>query len=90
MTRTSTIISEETAGSRTRLATSRPREFGERSEHFLDRERQPREFFFFFFFIKDVSLKGFFFNSFIDHYTCSIQQIKQPERNEIYVQSDLK
>ena len=26
-----------------------------------------------------------FFNSFIDHYTCYIQQIKQPERNEIYV-----
>ena len=29
-----------------------------------------------------------FLNSFIDHYTCYIQQIKQPERNEIYVHSD--
>ena len=34
---------------------------------------------------------NFFFNSFIDHYTCYIQQIKQPrKKNEIYVQSDLK
>ena len=33
----------------------------------------------------------FFFNSFIDHNTCYIQQIKQPrKKNEIYVQSDLK